>query len=129
MKECQGLVVDVARGDTEAEQRRELADLYEDYEKFKMRNISRLEYSGYMQGKPHIISTSSDLIHLEDLAFKTNLEFIRIYFDSSMFEKISKVKSSKFNSILTSERRTRERKSLIWWQLLGEHWASSVVSL
>ena len=33
---------------------------------------------------------------MEDLAFKTNLEFIRIYFDSSMFEKISKVKYSKF---------------------------------
>ena len=54
MKECQGLVVDVARADTEAEERRELVDLYEDYEKFKMRNISRLEYSGYMQGKAHI---------------------------------------------------------------------------
>ena len=50
MKECQGLVVDVARADTETEERRELVDLYEDYEKFKMRNISKLEYSGDMQG-------------------------------------------------------------------------------
>ena len=93
LKECQGLVVDIDKdkGNSEAEERRELADLYEDYEKFKARNISRLEYSGHMQGKAHFCLTSSDLIHLEDLAFKTNLEFVRIYFDSSMFEKISKV--------------------------------------
>ena len=97
LKECEGLVVDITKADnSEGEVERELAELYEDYERFKTRNISRLEYSGNMQGKPHIISTSSDLIHLEDLEFKTNLEFIRIYFDSSMFEKISKVKSSKF---------------------------------
>ena len=62
MKECQGLVVDIAKGDTEGEERRKLADLYEDYEKFKKRNISRLEYSGDLQGKAHFSLSSSDLI-------------------------------------------------------------------
>ena len=92
MKECQGLVVDITKADTEEGERRELADLYEDYEKFKMRNVSKLEYSGEMQGKATFSLSSSQLIYFEDLAFKTNMEFVRIYFDSSMFEKISKVK-------------------------------------
>ena len=94
LKECEGLVVDITKADnSEGEVEREVAELYEDYERFKTRNISRLEYSGYMKGRAHFCLTSSDLILLEDLAFKTNLEFVRIFFDSSMFEKISKVRS------------------------------------
>ena len=51
LKECEGLVVDIVKGDSrEGQERGELADLYEDYERFKTRNISRLKYSGHMQG-------------------------------------------------------------------------------
>ena len=47
-------MVDIVKGDSrEGGERRELAELYEDYERFKTRNISRLEYSGHMQGKAH----------------------------------------------------------------------------
>ena len=54
LKECQGLVVDIVKGGSrEGGERRGLAELYEDYESFKRRNISRLEYSGHMQGKRH----------------------------------------------------------------------------
>ena len=89
-------MVDIVKGGSrEGGGRREMAELYEDYERFKTRNISRLEYSGHMQGKRHssYCLTSSYVIIFEVLAFKSNLEFIRIYFDSSMFENISKVQS------------------------------------
>ena len=47
-------MVDIVKGGSrEGGGRRELAELYEDYERFKTRNISRLEYSGHMQGKRH----------------------------------------------------------------------------
>ena len=52
LKECEGLVVDITKGEpSDGDERRELAELYEDYERFKTRNISKLEYSGYMKGR------------------------------------------------------------------------------
>ena len=54
LKECEGLVVDITKGEpSDGDERRELAELYEDYERFKTRNISKLEYSGYMKGRAH----------------------------------------------------------------------------
>ena len=89
-------MVDIVKGDSrEGQERGELADLHEDYERFKTRNISRLKYSGHMQGTESCLSSSYLCDSLAVLAFKSNLEFIRIYFDSSMFQKISKVKSEK----------------------------------
>ena len=52
LKECEGLVVDITKGEpSDVDERREVAELYEDYERFKTRNISRLDYSGYMKGR------------------------------------------------------------------------------
>ena len=47
-------MVDITKGEpSDGDERRELAELYEDYERFKTRNISKLEYSGYMKGRAH----------------------------------------------------------------------------
>ena len=45
-------MVDITKGEpSDVDERREVAELYEDYERFKTRNISRLDYSGYMKGR------------------------------------------------------------------------------
>ena len=50
MQECEGLVVNIVKTETKSDQTPELLELYEEYERFKTRNTSRVEYSELVKG-------------------------------------------------------------------------------
>ena len=50
MKECEGLVVNVVRTYNLIEKSPELTQLYEEYERYKARNTSKIKYESYTKG-------------------------------------------------------------------------------
>ena len=92
MKECEGLVVNVVKTDNAIEKSPELTQLYEEYERYKARNTSEIKYESYTKGWYTWINLPRATNSFLDLEFKTKLEFVRIYFGSSMYDRISKVR-------------------------------------
>ena len=102
LEKCEGLIVNVVKTSDTAQDKASYQELRDLYERYKSPNVSQFTYFKKdlydLRGKKR----ESEIRYLnnfifQDLKFKSKLHFVRIFFDTSTFDKVTMESIQFFN--------------------------------
>ena len=103
LEKCEGLIVNVVKTSDRAQDKAAYKELRDQYERYKSPTVSQFTYFKKelydLRGKKRESEkrNSNNNYIFEDLKFHSKLHFVRIFFDTSTFDKVTMASIQFFN--------------------------------